>query len=458
MPLLAPSDFDTHSSLGAEGNGAAGGEPAGAEVRLAGRVLASDGLNLVVADAFASVEVELERSSAVEVGDLVVLAGRPEQAQLRAARLIERYTPARPPGRDDPPGSDAAGGGENGHNHSDLDDDDAPPANETERFIHRGVGQALVARSVAVAAIRRFFGRERFLEVDTPLMVPSPGLDLHLDAFEVGGDTQPSGAPSPPRFLITSPEYQMKRLLAGGVPRCFQLARCFRRGELGHHHNPEFLMLEWYRAFAGVDQVMDDTERLVRLLAEEVIGAESIEVGGPEGGVRVDLAAPFERLTVSEAFARHAGVRGDEAIDLATSDESRFFKLLVDLVEPALARAPRPVFLTDYPAPFASLARHKPSDPRVCERFELYLGGVEICNGFGELTDPVEQRARLEHDQKKRAETGKPVYPIDERFLAALEEGIPPSAGNALGVDRLIALLIGADRIATVQPFPADWL
>jgi lysyl-tRNA synthetase class 2 len=435
------------------------------EVQLAGRVLASDGLNLVVADAFASVEVELERSSAVEVGDLVVLAGRPEQAQLRAARLIERYTPARPPGRDDPPGRDETSGGENSPIKNDHNDDDAPPANETARFIHRGVGQALVARSVAIAAIRRFFGRERFLEVDTPLMVPSPGLDLHLDAFEVGGGAfsagathTAGGAASPPRFLITSPEYQMKRLLAGGVPRCFQLARCFRRGELGHHHNPEFLMLEWYRAFAGVDQVMDDTERLVRLLAEEVIGAESIDVGGPEGGVRVDLAAPFERLTVSEAFARHAGVGGDEAIDLATSDESRFFKLLVDLVEPALARAPRPVFLVDYPAPFASLARHKPSDPRLCERFELYLGGVEICNGFGELTDPVEQRARLEHDQKKRAEIGKPVYPIDERFLAALEEGIPPSAGNALGVDRLIALLIGADRIATVQPFPADWL
>jgi lysyl-tRNA synthetase class 2 len=172
----------------------------------------------------------------------------------------------------------------------------------------------------------------------------------------------------------------------------------------------------------------------------------------------VSLDAPFARVAVGEAFARHAGVPADEAIALASNDEERFFRILVDQVEPALAAEPRPVFLVDYPAPFASLARLKPDDPRLCERFELYACGIELCNGFGELTDPAEQRARFERDQAARAALGKPAYPIDERFLAALEEGMPPSAGNALGVDRLIALCLGAEAIADVMAFPLEWL
>ncbi len=246
----------------------------------------------------------------------------------------------------------------------------------------------------------------------------------------------------------------MKRLLAGGVPRCFQVCRCFRRGEVGQRHNPEFTMLEWYRAFAGVDLVMDDTEALVRHVARALGAGEAVEVEG----IRVDLSAPFERLPVAGAFARWAGVSEEEAISLASTDEERFFRLLVDAVEPALARSPRPVFLVDYPAPFASLARLSTADPRVAERFELYVAGVELCNGFGELTDPAEQRARLLHDQAERARLGKPVYPIDERFLAALEEGMPPSAGNALGLDRLIAVCLGTASIGAVTAFPAGWL
>jgi lysyl-tRNA synthetase class 2 len=246
----------------------------------------------------------------------------------------------------------------------------------------------------------------------------------------------------------------MKRLLVGGVPRCFQFARCFRRGEVGSRHNPEFLMFEWYRAFAGVEAVMADTERVVRTVARELTGHDAITVGG----ARIDLTSAFERLSVGEAFARYASIAAEDAIALASSDEERFFRVLVDEVEPALARSPVPVFLVDYPAPFASLARKKPSDPRVCERFELYVAGVELCNGFGELTDPIEQRARLLHDQTERRARGLPVYPIDERFLAALEEGMPPSAGNALGVDRLVALCMGTDRIADVLAFPAGWV
>ena len=175
-------------------------------------------------------------------------------------------------------------------------------------------------------------------------------------------------------------------------------------------------------------------------------------------GATVDLGAPFERLAVADAFARWAGVPAEDAIALATRDEDRFFRLLVDAVEPALAGSPRPVFLVDYPAPFASLARLSARDPRVAERFELYVAGVELCNGFGELTDAAEQRARLVRDQEARRQAGKPVYPIDERFLAALEEGMPPSAGNALGLDRLVAVCLGGTNIGAVSAFPAGWL
>src|SRR5262249_25480713 len=252
----------------------------------------------------------------------------------------------------------------------------------------------------------------------------------------------------------TSPEYQMKRLLVAGMPRIFQVAHVFRKGELGQRHNPEFTMLEWYRAFSEVDQVMGDTEELVRGVALALTGSEGSS--GPHGPI--DLAPPFRRLAVASAFERFAGVRADDALAMAERDEDRFFRILVDTAEPALGQEPRPVFLVDYPASQASLARKKPGDPRVAERFELYVAGIELCNGFGELTDPVEQRVRLLRDQLARATQNKPVYPLDERFLKALEEGMPPSAGNALGLDRLVALTLGEREIAKVIAFPADWI
>jgi lysyl-tRNA synthetase class 2 len=251
--------------------------------------------------------------------------------------------------------------------------------------------------------------------------------------------------------LITSPEYQMKRLLVAGVPRQFQIAHVFRRGETGARHNPEFTMLEWYRAFSGVEQVMRDTEELVTELVAAFHGDGTL--AGEHAPITV--APPFPRITVAEAFARYAGMAEDDVLRLARDDEDAFFRALVERVEPELATATTPVFLVDYPIEHASLARAKPGDPRVCERFELYLGGLELCNGFGELTDPGEQRQRLLRDQRARAAAGKPVYPIDERFLAALAEGMPPSAGNALGIDRIVALCLGEREIARVMPFPA---
>jgi elongation factor P--(R)-beta-lysine ligase len=384
-------------------------------VEIAGRVLSVSARTVLIGDAFADIAATLAADVALAPGDLVVLAGTLSAGALTSARLVERSRPARP-----------------------------LPLREMERLRSQGVGRGLLARATALRAVRAFFDERGFVEVETPAVVPSPGLDLHLDAFEV-----PGGG-----YLITSPEYQMKRLLAGGVPRCFQVAHCFRKGEVGQRHNPEFTMLEWYRAFASVDAVLADTEALVRHVAAALGAGPSITVEGTP----VDLGAPFERLAVADAFARWAGVAAEDALALASSDEDRFFRLLVDAVEPALARSARPIFLVDYPAPFASLARLSARDPRVAERFELYVAGVELCNGFGELTDAAEQRARLLRDQDERRRRGSPVYPLDERFLAALEEGMPPSAGNALGLDRLIAVCLGTDRIGAVSAFPAEWL
>lgn len=320
------------------------------------------------------------------------------------------------------------------------------PGGEWLFFQGDGRLERLRQRALMRRAVRDYFDRCTFLEVETPAIVPSPGLDLHLDAFPVAGG-------GPARWLITSPEYQMKRILGGGAPRVYQMCRCFRRGELGEHHEPEFTMVEWYRAFAGADEVMDDTERLVAHVAQTVWNGSTVI---PARGTPVDVAPPWDRITVREAFARHAGVDAQVVLTSgATKDESeeRFFRILVEKVEPQLGRT-RPTFLTDWPASMASLARLDPTDPSVAQRFEAYVDGVELCNGFAELIDPVEQRMRLERDQRAREQRGMTIYPIDEAFLGALEEGLPPCGGNALGFDRLVMLVLGAQHIEEVVAIP----
>ena len=299
----------------------------------------------------------------------------------------------------------------------------------------------LQARAAASREARAWFDQRRFLEVETPLAVPSPGLDLHLEAFEVPG----MGAR---RWLQTSPEYQMKRLIAGGLTRIYQLGPCFRRGEIGSNHHPQFTMLEWYRGFAGSAEIMRDTEELVAALAVALTGSTQIAARGRV----VDVKPPWRRLPLRDAFAE-AGLE----LDSLLADEERFFRILVESVEPQLGRL-RPVFLTGWPASMASLARLDPKNPSVADRFEAYVGGVELCNGFGELIDPVEQRARLRADQARREAEGKTVYPIDERFLGALEEGLPPCGGNALGFDRLLMFVLGVSAIDEVVAIPAQRL
>ena len=274
-------------------------------------------------------------------------------------------------------------------------------------------------------------------------MVPSPGLDLHLAAFEVQGMRAP-------RFLITSPEYQMKRLLAAGLPRIYALTPLLPEGtSAATVTSLSFTMLEWYRAFEGADALMRDTERLVEALARALTGGTRVAIdamGARSEGT--ELAGPWERISVEAALLRFTRHTLAELL----ADEERFFLVWSHEVEPQLG-FDRPVFVIDWPASMASLARLHPDRPAFADRFEAYVCGIEICNGFGELIDPIEQRARLSRDQEARRARGLPVYPIDERFLGALEEGLPPCAGNAMGFDRVVALLTGAPTVADVMAF-----
>lgn len=369
---------------------------------------------IIVADALGQITCSIDVDTAVCDGDLVVIELVDRGDSMLEGRLIERHEPIAIDGS----GRDVA------------------------RLLYRGIGASLRQRDRVIHALRTWFSARGFIEITAPIIVPSPGLDLHLEAVAAGGG-----------YLITSPEYQLKRVLVGGVPRCFSITPCFRRDESGAWHNPEFSMLEWYRSFAGYEHVIDDTEALV-VEALTSVGRESFRVRGRA----ISLTRPFRRMTVADAFSQFAATTPDETLDLAAHDEDEYFRRMIEKVEPAIAELETPVFLVDYPASQASLARRKPGDPRWAERFELFVGGIELCNGFGELTDAREQRQRLERDHAERVARGLDVYPIDQRFLGALECGMPPSAGNALGLDRLVALAVGASTIADVQAFPSPEL
>lgn len=382
-------------------------------VRVAGRVVDVRGRSMTLADALGAVVVRLDGEPAVRPGDLVVVEAKIRRGALATARLVESA-------RGEPPS----------------------PASEFGRLAGGLVGRRLAARALAARVVRDYFDDRGFIEVDTPVRVTSPGLDAHVDAVRAED-----------LWLITSPELAMKRLLVGGLPRIYQFARVTRAGEQGRWHEGEFSMLEWYRAFSTMEDVIADTEILVQSIVRAL--SEGSTLRAPSG-TKVNVTPPFTRITVREAFHEFAGI--DDAVDLAASDVDRYFQVLVDAVEPALARQSKPVVLLEFPTTQGALARPCPHDESVCERFELYLGGIELSNGFGELTDPVEQRRRFESERERRRTTGAPDHPIDERFLAALAEGMPPSGGNALGFDRLVALALGTDGIAGVMAFPRERL
>lgn len=378
----------------------------GQVLAVGGRLL-REGARVRLADAFDSVDVELTDASNASHASLVVVSGTLSGRKLLTARVLREQRGTTAPG-------------------------------EFDRLFEQGVGRRLQVRARVFAEVRQFFTREGFIEVDTPLR-----------SFECGTETHVEPLPCSGGYLITSPELHMKRLLVGGIPKLFQLAHCFRAGELGPLHSPEFTMLEWYRAFTGWRVMLRDTEQLLFSLCQSVCASSTLTLPDER---RIDMTPPFERVSVREAFVRFAGV--PDAADLAERDEDEYFQRLVDDVEPALAAFEKPVFLYDYPRSQAALARIAPGDQSVAERFELYLGGIELCNGYGELNDAEVQRARCEHDRERRRELSRPVPETPERFLAALEQGMPPASGNALGMDRVIALLCGQTRIDAVRPFP----
>jgi elongation factor P--(R)-beta-lysine ligase len=333
-------------------------------------------------------------------------------------------------------------------------------------------------------ATRAYFEARGYTEVETPYAVTAPGEEVHLRAFATRR-VFPDGS-STPLWLHTSPEFAMKRLLVAGAGPIFQFARVWRNEEGSALHAPEFTMLEWYRPGADMDSLIAETSDLLRAVLPPVVTCR---------GIATSLAA-VERLTVAEAFQRDAGAdvlgTAGDAPALAAAAGTRlregetwedlFFRLLLERIEPRLGRD-HPTFLTHWPAAQAALARRAPSDPRVAERFELFVCGIELANAFVELTDPAEQRARFEDDRARRHRLygpGRPMdedgpdwpidedgpdrpmdkdgqdWPMDEDFLAALAHGMPPSAGIALGFDRLAMIAAGASRIGQVLWLPPD--
>ncbi len=334
--------------------------------------------------------------------------------------------------------------------------------------------RAYLLRSRVIKAIRAFFDAQAFEEVETPLLVAAPGMEPYLDVFETRLTT--ARGESHRAFLTTSPEYAMKKLLVAGLPRIYQICKSFRNGEeISRGHNPEFTILEWYRAQADYRAVMADCERLLIAIWRAVHPDADLDATPAlsVGGERISLGSPWERLSVRDAFARYASLDLDTVSDAATmrralatrgyqvSDattwEQGYHQIFLNEIEPRLGR-PKPTILHDYPASMAALARRKADDPRYAERFEFFIAGIELGNAFSELTDADEQLARLEAERAERAALGKTIYDIDADFIHALRVGMPPSAGIAVGVDRLVMLFAGVDAIQDTLWFPASEL
>jgi lysyl-tRNA synthetase class 2 len=307
-------------------------------------------------------------------------------------------------------------------------------------------------RAQLLQAVRAFFSARGYLEVETPYAVSAPGEEVHLRGFAT---TQflPDGTEIP-LWLHTSPEFAMKRLLVGGAGPIFQLARVWRNHEGSDLHAAEFTLLEWYHPGASLDALMAETEDLLRAVLPPSVTCRGVQ----------NSLAKFERIRMADAFTHHVGAdllgTADDAAALASQAGARlrpdegwedlFFRLLLERIEPNLARTV-PTFLTHWPAAQAALARRDPSDPRVAERFELFVCGIELANAFVELTDSDEQRVRFLADRERRHALYGQDWPLDEDFLAALAHGMPPAAGIALGFDRLAMIAASADRIDQVQ-------
>ncbi|MGE3333305.1 MAG: EF-P lysine aminoacylase EpmA [Rhodospirillaceae bacterium] len=327
----------------------------------------------------------------------------------------------------------------------------------------------LDARRAAVKAVRAYFQAEGFIEVETPAIQRSPGVERHIRPFAVSL-REPLDEAGAPRYLHTSPEFAMKKLLAGGLPKIMQLCRVWRDGERSPQHEPEFTMLEWYRTETDYGAMMADCAAVVRNVAKAAQRSLANDGLFWRGDQVCDPSREPRRLTVADAFFEYAGIdllaandgtfmpdptalraaaRG-QGIHVSDADtwEDIFLRVMLDRIEPYLGMG-APTILCEYPANLAALARKKPGDERVAERFEFYACGVELANAYSELTDPVEQRARFEADRALHAKLYGTAPPADDELLSALGQ-LPPSSGCALGFDRLVMLATGADTITDV--------
>ncbi len=294
----------------------------------------------------------------------------------------------------------------------------------------------LVRRADLLRGVRGFFAVAGYLEVETPVRIPAPLPEAHIEVIAADG-----------WVLQPSPEICMKRLLAGGHEKIFQICKCFRKAERGRRHLPEMTMLEWYAVGETYLDLMTRCEELLRHIAQGLGAGRTLLYQGRS----IDLAPPWERLTVADAFTRFGSLSMPAALA-----QGRFDTVMGLEIEPRLGLE-RPVFLYDYPAERGSLARLKPGDPRLAERFELYIAGLELCNGFSELNDAAEQRRRFAAEQELMQVHGTPAHPLPEKFLVALAH-MPPCAGNALGIDRLVMLFTDAAAIDEVVAFTPEEL
>ena len=309
-------------------------------------------------------------------------------------------------------------------------------SNQDDLFRLSRKSQALQERAKLIQSIRLFFIHHEFLEIETPLRIPSPAPEEHIEAI-----------PSGEWFLQTSPELCMKRLLAAGYPYIFQISKCFRAEERGNKHLPEFTMLEWYVAGFDYHQLMDQCEEMLIAALKDMGHNQDIIWQNKN----INLVSPWERIKVADAFLKYAPVTLEEALI-----HDKFDEIMVEYIEPRLG-IDRPTFIYDYPAKLAALAKIKMNDPTVAERFELYIGGLEIANGFSELTDASEQRQRFKEASEARRRKNWARYTMPENFLQALQT-MPQSAGIALGIDRLVMILADTDKIDDVVAFTPERL
>ncbi len=296
--------------------------------------------------------------------------------------------------------------------------------------------EALWKRARIIRAIRDFFTAREYLEVETPQLIPALIPETYIDAVSCGCS-----------FLHTSPELHMKRLLAEGYPRIFQVCKCFRDGERGSYHLPEFTMLEWYCRGVDYRRLMEECEDLIVSVAAELGCGDAISYRGRA----IRLQRPWESISVREAFACYAQMSMDKAVA-----ENCFDEIMVSSIEPRLGLT-QPTFIYDYPASGSALAKEKKDDSALAERFELYMGGIEIANACSELTDPQEHHRRFRNVNKYRHSVGKAIYPVPERFLEDLAR-MPRAAGIALGVDRLAMIFCDSSAIDDVVSFVPEFL